>query len=458
VRDGFGTKSFSYGQPAFVGRHRFGVSNHVTSGFHGEFARSGGTAGSDVTVSTSLGELEFHTAGSVTTGDMPQRGVAGIVGYGYHGRRSSLRTVLRGTTRHFSTLSLEPEHDRNLVEQVTSTSHVVGSSTSLNTEIAFSLLRDGGPSSRYRAALNRRVTNQLTLQFVGSSSFDTSLWEHNLFVTMSWSLPAQHNAELTERFGTRVSNVTARVSRSMQETTDVGYQLSGSTGQMRHATANVHGQAPFGRMSATYTNFEGEAHTILEASGSVVFIGGRPYLSRPVTQSFALLEVPGAADVRGYLNNREVGRTGADGRLFVPELLPYQANKLRVEQSDLPLDYTLTEEEIVVAPPNRGGSVVAFPAHRIRLLRGRIVRQVGSGMMPIAYGTLTVPTREGVLSSPLGQAGEFEIEGLQPGQWRGTVSRGRRACEVTLHVPSGGEGPVQQLGVIRCSGRAGAAP
>src|SRR5690606_13705718 len=152
-------------------------------------------------------------------------------------------------------------------------------------------------------------------------------------------------------------------------------------------------------------------------SGSIVVVDSGVHFSRPSSQSFAVIEVPDTPGVRGYLNNQEVGTTGADGRLFVPVLLPYQANRLGIHQADLPLDYHLEAEEIVLAPPPRGGAVVEFSARAIRIVRGRVVQTTAGESNPIKYGTLAVRTADGVLTSPLGSEGEFEFEGLPQGTW-----------------------------------------
>jgi outer membrane usher protein FimD/PapC len=47
----------------------------------------------------------------------------------------------------------------------------------------------------------------------------------------------------------------------------------------------------------------------LSTFGSIVAIGGPVYPSRSIYDSFALIRVPGVADVPGYISNQEVGQT-----------------------------------------------------------------------------------------------------------------------------------------------------
>jgi outer membrane usher protein len=135
--------------------------------------------------------------------------------------------------------------------------------------------------------------------------------------------------------------------------------------------------------------------------------------------------------------------------LFIPDLLAYQPNRLRIEQADLPADYALDDEEIVLAPPTHGGAIVRFPARVVRLVRGSVVRRVGARLLPVKYGDLSVGVPDAMLTSILGSAGEFEIEGLMPGTFRGRVRSARSTCDITLEVKRSKQA-IQDLGVIVC--------
>ncbi len=452
VRRDFGTKSFSYGEPAVVARHRFGLTNNLTTGFHAEFDRSRTNAGSELTLAGGFGELELHLAGSSTIEASPQRGTAGIFGYAYRRGTVALRTTVRGTSRAYSSLSLDPAYERSLVEHVTSVSHGLGSTSNLAVEIGFALLRDSGASARMAVTLSTRLSRVFGLQVRTSRSrTGADDWQHDVFTVLTMALPLRQSAELTEHTSKTGTEVTARLSRPVSEATDFGYQLNGSLGGTPRTAASVQGQASFGRLGATYTNFGGEKHTIVEASGSLVFLGRDVYFTQPLTQSFAVLHVPGAPGVRGYFNNREMGKTDASGRLFIPNLLPYQSNRLSIAAEDLPVDYELEAEEVTLAPPTRSGAVVTFPARRIRFVRGWIERRLGKDIVMLKNGTLSVVADNETFVSPIGNHGEFEFDGLPEGHWEGRVLSTEGSCSVTLVVTLSDEA-VQSLGGVICNG------
>jgi outer membrane usher protein FimD/PapC len=77
-----------------------------------------------------------------------------------------------------------------------------------------------------------------------------------------------------------------------------------------------------------------------------------------VRNSFALVRVPGVDGVRAYASHQEIGRTNRRGNLLIPDLLPYYGNELNIADTDIPIDYTVPDVRITLAPPYRGGAVV----------------------------------------------------------------------------------------------------
>jgi outer membrane usher protein len=187
----------------------------------------------------------------------------------------------------------------------------------------------------------------------------------------------------------------------------------------------------------------------VSAAGALVGIGGGLFATRPVRSSFALVQVPGVKDVRGFSSNREVGRTDRRGNVLVPDLLPYYGNLLNISDTDVPIDYLISRVQATIAPPYRGGVLVRFPVARIQRSQGQVVVVDAGGERPATYGQLTVTAAGERLVSPLGAAGQFYFENLAPGRHAATVEFTGGTCDLTLEVPEAEDGAVD-LGVVRC--------
>jgi outer membrane usher protein len=156
-----------------------------------------------------------------------------------------------------------------------------------------------------------------------------------------------------------------------------------------------------------------------------------------VRESFALIQVPGVPGVQGYASNQAIGRTNRSGNLLVPNMLPYYGNSLRVEDLDIPLNYTIQNNERIIAPPFRGGAVVQFPVQRIQSITGTISIIDASGKIVIpVYGTLTVTLDNNQLESPICDKGEFYLENISSGRYPAMVEYEKGICKFDLNVPA----------------------
>jgi outer membrane usher protein len=209
-------------------------------------------------------------------------------------------------------------------------------------------------------------------------------------------------------------------------------------------------QTRFGRYEMRQEHLDGAPVTTLNASGSIVGIGGRLFASRPVEQSFALVRVPGVSHVRTFMSNQEIGQTDSRGNLLVPNLLPYYGNRLSIADVDVPLELSIGAREMTLAPPYRGGAVALFPVSREQRLTGTIVVASAGGLVVPVSGRLTVASDGHPIESPIGRGGQFYLEGLTPGTYQATVEHEALTCRFALRVVES-DAPVVKLGTVQCN-------
>lgn len=128
-----------------------------------------------------------------------------------------------------------------------------------------------------------------------------------------------------------------------------------------------------GTIGAGWAGFGGEGAPSAVVQTGLAFLDGHGYWTRPVQNSFAVVDAGNASGVRVYRENQLVGTTDNRGRLLVPDLLPFSINRLSINDGDLPFAMGLAADSEQIAPPANAGVPVHFkvdarPAVRLRLV------------------------------------------------------------------------------------------
>lgn len=151
---------------------------------------------------------------------------------------------------------------------------------------------------------------------------------------------------------------------------DVGWRvrhdqaLSGSMPSQGAAELAYRSEAA--RFSAALESARQSTAVRIGAQGSLLSMGGGLHAGPPVTDSLAIVEVQATPGVAVYRENRFVGRTDDAGRIVVPNLLPYQANRISIDPLDLPMDAEVDALDKEVRPGARSGALLRFGVERSR--------------------------------------------------------------------------------------------
>lgn len=139
-----------------------------------------------------------------------------------------------------------------------------------------------------------------------------------------------------------------------------GFRAAAFAGDSDALEAETTWHTRHNRLQAEVRSLEGETGWRASASGSLAWMGGSWYANREIRDGFAVVDAGGFEGVRVYLENREMGETDGQGRLLIPGLLPYQANRISIDSRDLPLSARVSQTQQSVAPYYRAGALVAF--------------------------------------------------------------------------------------------------
>ena len=371
--------NWSYRGLVAIGEHQVGVSESVTLGASAGYSKRALFGGVSAAARLPLGETEVEIRTSRTR---DRAGVAASVLYILRGRRLSAH----GTLRLFST-AYEELRPRNVAFEPDSNAGV-----SINATLGHGV----NLGTQYLRWQNRTITRQefgvnLGVGLPASSSLSVSA-THN----SASSRPFTVLATLTVPIGSRSSasaihqstaagaaETNVAVQRALPLGPGAGYRVQAQQGLTNSGSAVVQYQNGWGRVEARADGSARHQARSLNMSGAVAMLRQGVFLTRPIDDAFALVQVPGFRGVRAYTSNQLVGRTDRDGNVVVPTLGSYRSNRIVIDDGDLPFQIEVDRIESVLAPGLRGAGVATFGVTRTTGTLEDVLRQLermeGSG-------------------------------------------------------------------------------
>lgn len=165
--------------------------------------------------------------------------------------------------------------------------------------------------------------------------------------------------------------------------------------------------------------------------GALAFVGWRPYPTPPIDEKEAIgvLHLPGYRNVHVSVNSESAGTTDSTGTLVLRNLSTYHDNTVTVTTADLPISVNVTSP-VHVVPPMAAPIDIAIPV----LSRGgfsmRVVDESGAPLPAASYLTT------GAAKYPVGYDGRVFISGVAAGALALSGQDARRACTLTITVPT----------------------
>jgi outer membrane usher protein len=452
-RNGFGTESFGYGPFALVARDRLGLTDALTVGGRlealGADVQSGGPS---VALALPAGEVELTLAGSR---DRDALGGGASAGYRFLSRQASAGVLLRLQSTRYATASLRSDQDRATFLTDGFASVPIGRRVAATAEYVAQTARDAGFGDR----LSLRADVQIGGGAAISATIDRSRSgggpaTSGFLVLLSWGFGERATAAAFSGRTAGVFGGGVEAQQSLPLGEGAGYRVRAERGVLGDSgLALAQYQGPYGRYEAGLERAGTATIASASVAGGLAAVGGRIFPSRAVQDGYAVIDVDGVAGVRGYLNNQEIGRTDSRGLLLVPALLPYYANRVSIQGTDVPLDHQVGNTERLIASSLRGGALVRFDVRTLRVIGGRvaIVRADGVRSVP-AFGTLKVVGAGEHGASPLGAGGEFYLEDLPPGAHEAEIESEVGSCRIGLPIPEVGTSMVD-LGELLCTAK-----
>ena len=113
------------------------------------------------------------------------------------------------------------------------------------------------------------------------------------------------------------------------------------------------------------------------------------------------------------------------------------------------MNFELRNYTRVISPPLRGGAVLDFGARKIRAITGVLNMRRDGQASPVKYGEISLMIDGKRAIHPVGQAGNFFVENLEPATYDLSYVGRDGACSLTIAVPDSDESIID-LGKLLC--------
>ncbi len=442
-RDDFGESSFEYGDLVATATHRHGFTDTLTGEVHGEVEtdRLSLVAGGAML----LGPFGVLTGGAgASTDDDEGQGVVGQLAYEYVDRRFSIGARTRYTSSDFR----QATGDDGRLERVDQFN--IGYDALGLGRVGLLLLnqeRNEGQNQRSASASYSLPIGPGALVVNGARTLEP---DRDYAITAAYALPLGANRSIagTGRLSSNSDRARLQYTRT-RGASELGldYRIATEIGDdNRPVDARIGYQSAHLGTDVDVERFDDDNRFRLGVSGSASVVDGNVALSRRIGRSFGLVDLPGFPNVRVFLDNREAGTTDADGKLLLPNLRPYEANRISLAVDDLPITADLVTAETAAVPYARSGMTIDFGILAVQ--RATVVLLDGADR-PLPAGHV-IMSDDGLIEAMIGRDGFTQLTGpLGERRYLVGAAEGRRF--VCALPPAPPDDPLPHLGDVRCA-------
>lgn len=462
LRRDFGVASNHYGPAVFSAFHRYGFSDAVTLGLRAEGSKNFTNVGPSASVV--LGSAGILNAALTTSSTSGRRGAAGLLSYNYQARMLSLGMSLRRDWGDYASLGDPPTMTNRNYEASLVGSFYLQQYGSISLSHSTLSTRPGmvataaSPTQPFSTSplANRRVTslNYSVPLVSGRASLQASLSHikdsesrNEVFVGLIYFLDKDYSVAANLRRAPSNHSEQVQLTKNQPVGEGLGYILTAdrasSTGTSSQASSRVQYNAPAailqGEVGQRREAGQTTRNSRVSLSGGLAYVDGQLAVGRPITESFGIVKVGEIPGVAVAVNGQPIGRTNANGTVFVPTLAPYFDNDVSIAPGDIPIEYAIPSMVKRISPSLKGGAVIDFGVTRIQAFTGHLKFKQDGLTNAVELQEISVSAEGRKLTLQTGRGGEFYIENLKPGSYAATAAAAGKPCLFELVIPRSDE-------------------
>ena len=446
LRRDLGLSSAAYGDTFFSGTYKQGVRTDLTLESRAEITRDLQTASLGA-IAVLAGQLLGRAAVMSSRSGLQGSGNQWLLGADYVGTTQSAGLQMQGATVNFRQLGVDIKTLPIRYQLTGNASYFASDRNSLSAGFAMVNRFDGPRISTLSVGYNMRVFNRASLQISAARAI-TDRAANSIALTLVMPLDANtvSSAGLELRAGQ--NSAYASATRNASDNGELGWRVLAAQNQTgSRAEGGLNYASPYARLSGDVSASTGQAALRIGASGGLLAADGRVFASQRISESFALVEVPGYPGLSVSLGATVLGRTNADGVAIVPRLAPYQVNTLSLDTNELPISAEIDNIQLTAIPASRSGVKLIFAT---RVGRAALLRLVfDDGQVAPAGATLNIEgdNQEFYVAN----RGEAFVTGLLASS-RVTLKWKTQQCIFEVELPQLVQNDIARVGPLVCKG------
>jgi len=452
LRENFAERNADYGPLAFSGFHRYGLSDSLNIEASLDWMRTQGVFSTSSThLLQNFGSLTFLLAAS--------RNEEGEVGDALRVRYSFLGNIFNGrfdvTWQHpdFASIQTAINSDKKEYEAGAGIGFGTRDLGHINLDYRRTENYNGTNAWSAQTSYSRTLSPRTSL-FISLNHFKKEIHETTLFFGIQYYPGQDTTLSVQAQQNDDSDNETVHMNKNAPLGEGFGgrgqFERSASNGKTLQAyDTQLQYNFRYAVFGGQYRHTEFIDIEEYSIAGALSFVGDTFSFSRPITDSFGLVEVGNLEGVRVTHNGQEMGTTDGSGKLLIPNLVSYYDNQIAIDDRDIPINFTLGRVGETVSPYFSSGTVIPFKINVFQALGGVLLQKSEEERKPFVLALVVFKRGEEEVETQTGLAGEFYIENLSPGFYSVSIETEGEPCRFDLEVPATNE-IFSDLGELVC--------
>lgn len=431
LRRDYGLASAAYGDAFGTLTYRYGLHPTLTAELRGEWQAGGGALGA-----SALYRVGYLGLVSATTAYGGSDGTGG--GFGAFGLerdiagRYGLSLRREWAQAEFRRVGDAPDQSAPRYRDFARINAVLPPRASLSLTYSKEAARGGRDLQLLNLGGSLQIAQGLQVGLQLGEVRAEGTRDRRAIATLSYAFAGGVSAALQhQQVAAQPSRTLASVQRTPAGALGWGYRGEIERGPVEVGSAALDYGGNVGTLSFAASQRDGATGLRAGARTGLAWLGGDVFWTRPVRGSFAVVDLGALDDTGVYLDNRLIARSNLEGVALLPDLRPYESNRIGIRAENLPIEQPVATLTQTVVPRGRSGVRVDFTHDRRVGIEVMLRDEDGE---PVPAGSALHDRASGT-PHPVGHGGRAWLR-LEPGAHTLRAGSGATTCEASLQVPA----------------------